>query len=70
MSVGAIKKAEVVRENVAMLLQELKWSKFSAIAVPAKLNGQMVVAIVVTSSAGLVILKNVLIGWGWLMAMN
>ena len=41
-----------------MLLQEFKWSKFSAVAVPAKLNGLMVVAIVYTGSAGVVISKS------------
>ena len=45
-------KAEVGMEHAAMLLQEFKWSKSSAVAVPAKLNRQMVVAIVNTGSAG------------------
>ena len=41
-----------------MLLQEFKWSKFSSVAVPAKLNEQMVVAIVNMGSAGVVISKS------------
>ena len=36
-------KAKFVKEHAAMLFQEFKWSKFSAVAMPAKLNGQMVV---------------------------
>ena len=51
-------KAGVSKECASMLLQEFKWSKFSAVAVPAKLNGQMVVAIVNTGSAGVVISKS------------
>ena len=50
-------KAGFSKECASMLLQEFKWSKFSAVAVPAKLNGQMVVAIVDMGSAGVVILK-------------
>ena len=51
-------KADISKEHAAMLLQEFKWSKFSAVAMPAKLNGQMVVAIVDTGSAGAVISKS------------
>ena len=51
-------KAGVSKEYASMLLQEFKWSKFSAVAVPAKLNGQMVVAIVNTGSARVVISKS------------
>ena len=60
-------KADVGKEHVAMLLQEFKWSKFSAFAVPAKLNVQMVVAIVNTGSAGAAILKSC---FDWLRLVN
>ena len=62
-------KAEVVKEHAAMLLQEFKWSKFSPVAVPAKLNGQMVVAIVNTGNAGVVI-KKVFDWLGWIVTIN
>ena len=52
-----LEKAGVSKECVSMLLQEFKWSKFSAVAVPAKLNGRMVLANVDTGSAGVVIFK-------------
>ena len=43
-----------------MLLQEFKWSKFSAVAMPAKLDGQMVVAIVDMGSARVEISKKLI----------
>ena len=60
-------KAGVSKDCASMLLQEFKWSKFSAVAVPAKLNGLMVVAIVDTGSAGVVILKSC---FDWLGLVN
>ena len=51
-------KAGVSKECASMLLQEFKWSKFSDVAVPAKLNGQMVVAFVNMGSAGVVVSKS------------
>ena len=60
-------KAGVSKEYSSMLLQEFKWSKFSAVAVPAKLNGKMVVAIVDTGSAGVVISKSC---FDWLGLVN
>ena len=41
-----------------MLLKELKWTKFSALAMLVKLNGHAIVAIVNMGSAGVVILKS------------
>ena len=38
-----------------MVLQNFDWTKCSAIAIPAKVNGKPVVAIVDTGSAGVVI---------------
>ena len=43
------------REHLAMVLQKFVWMKFLAVAVPAKVNGKPVVAIVDTGSAGVVI---------------
>ena len=60
-------KADISKEHAAMLLQEFKWSKFSAVVVPAKPNGQMVVAIVNTGSAGVVISKSC---FDWLRLIN
>ena len=51
-------KADISKQHTAKLLQEFKWSKFSAVAVPAKLNEQMVVSIVDTGGAGVVISKS------------
>ena len=41
-----------------MLLQGFKWTKYSAVAVQAKLNSHTVVAIVDTGSAGVVFSKS------------
>ena len=41
-----------------MLLKEFKWTKFSALALPVKLNGHVIVAILDTGSAGVVISKS------------
>ena len=41
-----------------MLLKEFKWTKFSALSLPVKLNGHAIVAIVDTGSAGVVISKS------------
>ena len=60
-------KADISKEHAAMLLQKIKWSKFSAVAVPANLNGQMVVAIVNTGSALAMILKSC---FDWLGLVN
>ena len=60
-------KAGVSKDCASMLLQEFKWSKFSAVAVPAKLNGLMVVAIADTGSAGVVTLKSC---FDWLGLVN
>ena len=38
-----------------MVLQKFNWTKCSAVAIPAKVNGKPVVAIVDTGSAGVVI---------------
>ena len=51
-------QADKVRGHAAMLLQEFKWTKYSAVAVQAKLNSHTVVAIVDTSSVGVVISKS------------
>ena len=60
-------KAGVSKEYASMLLQEFKWVKFSAVAVPAKLNGQIVVAIVDIGSAGVVIPESC---FNWLKLVN
>ena len=62
-----LEKAEVSKEHAAMLLQEFKWSKFSAVAVQAKLNGQMILAIVDMGNAGVVISKSC---FDWLGLVN
>ena len=41
-----------------MVLQKFDWTKFFAVAIPAKVNGRAVVAIVNTGSAGVVILES------------
>ena len=41
-----------------MLLKEFKWTRFLALALPVKLNGHTIVAIVNTGSAGVVISKS------------
>ena len=53
-------QADKVRGHAAMLLQELRWTKYLAVAVQAKLNNHTVVAIVDTGSAGVVISKKLL----------
>ena len=47
-------KADKVQRHMAMLLQEFKWTKYSADAVQAKLNSCTIMAIVDTGSAGVV----------------
>ena len=51
-------QADKVQGHATMLLQEFKWTKYSAVAKQAKLNSHMVVAIVDTGSAGVVISKS------------
>ena len=41
-----------------MLLKEFKWTRFLALALPVKLNGHTIVAIVDTGSAGVAISKS------------
>ena len=60
-------KADISKEHAVMLLQEFKWSKFSAVAVPAKMNRQRVVAIINMGSAGVVISKSC---FDWLGLVN
>ena len=43
-----------------MLLKEFKWTKFSALALPIKLNAHTIVAIVDTGSAEVVTSKKLL----------
>ena len=43
------------REHLAMVLQKFDWTKCSAVAIPSKVNGKPVVAIVDTRSAEFVI---------------
>ena len=50
--------ADQVKGYAAMLLKDFKWTKFSAFALPVKLNGHTIVAIVDTGIAGVVILKS------------
>ena len=59
-------QADKVQGHTAMLLQEFKWTKYSAVAVQAKLNSHTIVAIVDTGRVGVVISKAALISWGWL----
>lgn len=48
-------KAKRVRAYEAMILNEFNCIKFSAVAMPASMNGDLVVSIVNTGSAGVVI---------------
>lgn len=57
-------QADKVQGHAAMLLQEFKWTKYSAEEVQAKLNSRMVVAIVDNGSVGVVIQKAALTKWG------
>ena len=41
-----------------MVLQKFDWTKCSAVAIPAKVNGRLVAAIVNTRSAGVMILES------------
>ena len=56
--------ADRVKGYAAMLFKEFKWTRFLALALPVKLNGHTIVAIVDTGSAGVVIRKAVTIVFG------
>ena len=45
------------KEQILIILLEFYWLKCSAMAIPEKVNGELVVAIVGTRSAGVVIME-------------